>query len=186
MYQIYYSNNMKHIKYLFLEMCKRGCIIEARNEYNYATEYIPNCLISFDDDISPFEFRIKSISNDNCLNFSKHGKAKFRYYSCLFLDDRVCKYFCFYPIYTRKEILNYITWFLYTYKTNLFDPDVRLSENIMDKYKKILKNKMTESLIQLYLVKYFYFTSISLPIIEIKMVIVEQLFKLDKWDNLEI
>ena len=171
--------HMDIIKKLFVNLCKRGCIIVTRaNAYEYATENLPKCLTLIHEIYSRYDdFVVKSIiSNDKSISFERI------LYRPVCINSEV-NYYCKLGLFSFNfDTRNIQQLYWITQYINNDDNDLYLMEN---KYKTILKNKMIENLTELYLIKFMYLTSeISLP--EIKIVIVEILFKLDKWDGLEI
>ena len=177
------------INKLFADICKRGCIIKTSTKYEYATKDLPKCLILADENIIPFDFMIKSIiPHDNSVIFRENTRDSFRFTTQTYVagfNDMV-----------YNQILDFSTYYVYggnesdlfkvQYKQQLFLNIPPVFEINMSNYKQILKNKMIENLTELYLIKFMYLTGDTLSLPEIKIVIIETLFKLDKWNNLEI
>ena len=173
---------------LFADICKRGCIIETSTKYEYATKDLPKCLILINENF-PFEheFMIKSIiPNINRAIFGidcrgdytyKIGILWFRFIYIYMIDTRDLDFLI--PYYVHYNNDKYVS----QYHNRIYC--VQSLENI-NNYKQILKNKMIENLTELYLIKFMYLTENMLSLPEIKIVIIEFLFKLDKWDKLEI
>ena len=173
---------------LFADICKLGCIIETSTKYEYATRDLPKCLILIDKNF-PFEheFVIKSIiPNINRVTFGIDCRGDYKYKIGIFrfiydmLNTRDSDFISYYLHYNNKNDNEYV---LLLYNRRYF---VKQSLENINNYKQILKNKMIENLTELYLIKFIYLTSNMLSLPEIKIVIIEILFKLDKWDNLEI
>ena len=179
---------------LFADICKRGCIIETSSRYKYATKHLPKCLILVNENSHrQREFVIRSIiPNNKWVTFRINNAGVLIYVA----NEQYI--FNFDIDYARN--LDFITSYLHYYDGNiLFIPgnyfpcinqviervNTLALENKIN-YKQILKNKLIENLTELYLIKFMYLTSKMLSLPEIKIVIVEILFKLDKWNNLEI
>lgn len=177
------------IKKLFVDFCNGGCIIKTRTaEYEYATKHLPNCLTLVDENISSkYEFVIKSIiPHVNKVSFftSNYDKAKEYIYKAYKsrVNFRALEY-----TRTLNNIIRYVNSDdkLLWCRPIPHIPGCTLLLPLEDIYKKNLKSKMIENLMELYFVKFMCISNIlSLP--EIKIVIVEILFKLDRWNNLEI
>ena len=174
-----------NINKLFADICKRGCIIEICSNYGGKSKNIPKCLVIIDKKISlELKIVIKSIiPNNNCVTFF----CIYLEYVCMIGKSRVR----FNDIYYDRN-LDLIAYYLHCnnelLQGNSFDQLIQHTntlplENMID-YKQIIKNKMIENLTELYLIKFMYLTSKMLSLPEIKIVIVEILFKLDKWDDL--
>ena len=180
-----------HLKKLFTDFCNRGCIItELEEDLEYATEHLPKCLISINPNITCDDFVIKSIitSNTNYIIFqgvTKHKITKMIYYHCYTKKDGIVFPFSF-ELPRYYELVDSIVYYVFNSKDNKIDLGMRLSEDMLGHYKKILKNKMIQNLTEMYLTKYLYFVRNMLPVIEIDIFIIEIIIKLDKWDNLEI
>ena len=179
-----------YLKKLFTDFCNRGCIIDVREDLEYATEHLPKCLISINHNISDGDFIIKSIitSNTNYIIFRgviKYIITKMIVYCCSAKKGSKSFRFSFdLPDYC--ELVDPIVYYVFNGKADKIDLGIRLSEDRLGHYKKILKNKMIQNLTEMYLEKYLYFVRNMLPIIEINIFIIEIIIKLDKWYNLEI
>ena len=178
---------------LFADICKRGCIIETSTKYEYATKDLPKCLILVDENF-PFgrEFVIKSIiPNDNLVIFRIN-------YAAVLIYIMAGRYIFRFSDMDYARNLDFITNYVYDsnrhelsenhFRGEYFDQLIQRTNTLgnISNYEQILKNKMIENLTELYLIKFMYLTSNIIYLPEIKIVIVEILFKLDKWNNLEI
>ena len=199
------------ISKFFVDICNRGCIIDTGTRYKYATKDLPKCLVLVDDEQIDFnEFVIKSIiPNNNCVTFKKNYFAEYIY----IIENHIFRFnkmeyaknldlITTYVHYNNKHALSqfqirgeYLDSLLIRHdltREEYFDQLIqhikiymRPLGNIIN-YKQIIKNKMIENLTELYLIKFMYLATEILSLPEIKIVIVEILFKLDKWDNLQI
>ena len=185
------KQNETYLLKLFIELLNRGCIIEVNHEFGYVTKYLPECLVLINLNMqNKCNYIIKAISNDKMIAIKND----------IFYNDVenkiVFNHCCLSPLFTieinvilSSNFLNMITQYVYghCFANDFYDHDFYHSSanRNMDYYKKILKNKMIQNLLELYLIKYMYVTSKMICLTEIKIVIVEILFKLDKWNILE-
>ena len=180
---------------LFVDLCKRGCILSTSTKYEYATKDLPKCLILVNENfLFEHDFVIKSIvSNNNYVTIGINGRAEY-----------ICKSGIYWFHFNYSDMayasnLDLIAYYVHCGNEYGSSPYQNLKdfvqviqctnmlsfENISN-YKQILKNKMIENLTDLYLIKFMYLTNNMLSLPEIKIVIIDTLFKLDKWDILEI
>ena len=179
---------------LFKEICRRGCVIEIQKKidtYLFVpnechTSHLPNCLISVSDEKPIFKFTINSIIsggkpvcftvyyNDTRIVYRAEISVNHHFRNFYFTSDDDWK--------DDMVNLNILTHYVHAYN-DAFDLYAQPTQDVLDKYKIILKNKMIHNLTELYLQKFIYLTRANyiLSIVEIKITIVETLVKLDKW-----
>lgn len=183
-----------YTKKLFCEICERGLIIEVGK--GCPVEHLPKCLISVNNDLPSFEFRINSIiPNGKSVHFVKILNEFGKVYAyiiniigyMLSQPDDAAIYFYHRESFGIKK-LDFLTNYVYRYNIEFdrIDLYAEPDENTINNYKKNLKIKMIQDMIELYMLKFMYFSSGILSIMEIKIVIIEKLIKLDNWYDLEI
>ena len=191
-----------YISKLFEDICKRGCVIEIGTTYEYMKKILPKCLVSVDKNLPERRFVIRSIiPNSNRIDciITSIGYLYQIEDDVLYSDDIGYLYQIEDDVLYSDDMdyainLDLITYYVHNKHdvSQVSVPSIdQLIENLntmslenISNYKQILKNKMIENLTELYLIKFMYLTSSMISLAEIKIVIVEILFKLDKWDNL--
>ena len=189
-----------YIQELLTEICKRGCSIGIKG--NYSIDYLPECLVSYDDryycdndedydnddDNKNFEFIIKSIKPTSVyVGITKiTRKREITYYA--HYSSRL--YPCIMSIKNNfieinRAELDRITHYLYmdggvTTKWAYFGSE-QISSEIMNLYREQLIGKLIASLVKYKNIIYKF----RLPL-EIKQIIMQNIKCLDKWDNLNI
>ena len=157
------------------------------NEYH--TSHLPKCLIFIYYKHPFFQFKINSIiSGGKPVRFGVHYSGEDVVYVAEIRMGYYFKQFSFSPNNNWEDDmvkLNLLTHYVYAYH-DAFDLHMEPTQDVLDKYKIILKNKMIHNLIKLYLQKFMYLIrdNYILSIVEIKIIIVEILIKLDKWFDL--
>ena len=196
-----------YTKRLFSEICKRGLVIETGK--GFSVEHLPQCLVSTNNELTDFEFKITSIiPNGEYVHFIE----TLSYLSGKILGYRVnitlrspgppgrffhsmLKFESIYfdpnePLENSMKYLDFLTFYVYNYKNyHITSLDIQPWQNIIiNTGKKNLKNKMIQDMIESYTPKIMYCCNDNsiLSIIEIKIVIIDKLIKLDKWYDLEI
>ena len=176
---------------LFKEICKRGCIIKANPRYY--TDFLPKCLISVHNDFS-YEFTISAITNlpapyGKLIYFYKYpdiheSSDNYGYKVLIFINGLFHHFFFIANKSWENDMmqLDILTHYLHIF-TNKLNLHTKPTNDVLSEYKINLKNKMIQNLIELYMEKFMYLTFADniLSILEIKVVIVEALIKLDKW-----
>lgn len=187
---------------LFQEICSRGCTIIIQCK-NFSIENLPKCLVQINDDKNcnpDHHFTIKSLVSDHAyidVNYSYEAGIIAGCRLRFFLNNNkrqpiyeYCLCICIetitnaYPFFSSFDEL---IWKLHYESEYNYDDDYnRIDYQFIksQKYEQIVKNKMLQEMIASYALKFMYIDSILF--IELKMIIVNYLIKLDKWHNLKM
>lgn len=184
------------IRKIITEICNKGLHVCVTNDYSDLVAYVPRCLVSLKNCDSGIIIISSLVSNGKSekkyvtfyeCHISKEYMYSFRFYhryerttNGWFLFSRDC--------YNNKtdltDMINFVVTYIYYDNNMKHDSFCSIHPNINDDCKKMLRNEMVQNFSELYLKKYMYLT--NKVYIEVKMVIIEMLVKLDRWNNLEL
>ena len=182
---------------IFTAICNQACTIKiATCSYRSVLEHtlhLPKCF--FKNDSSSNKITIcPMISEDQIarkyVEFrpNKFGKHVFRFIRKYSNYTNQVAWFAINnenEIYFLDDIIKFLATFMYL-DNDIYSQTSEIYPYITDDRNKNLRNKMVQNLGEMYLVKYMYLVSKILSIVEIEIIIIEMLIKLDKWTNLEI
>ena len=191
------------IKNILTELCERGCMIEIKS--GYPIDHLPKSLVTMNDNIidprdthAIIEFKINSMVNDFYVYFIKHKSGIYESTWCMLFNSEYTNYFTHYfdcsndyNNVTTKQ-LDFLTHYLYTRGDNRQQTLYVMRRALLLRqyvcpdaiipYRENLKLKMIESLINDGILTFSQAIGNILPI-EIKLIIINMVMKLDNWYN---
>ena len=178
----------KNIIEIVTEICNQGCHIEVMDEYSLVVSYVPRCLISIKNrnhtifTIKPLTLKEKSEKKYIEFNrwlWNQHYMWTFSFFE----NSAIFGWTCCDNKNDLDDAFKFVATHMYHGNINRMHTN-NIYPNIIDDCKKILRNEMVRNLSELYLMKFMDLAN-KIPV-EVKIIIVEMLLKLDKWNNLEL